>query len=48
MRKIKLKNEYSITCPFLWGEGGRGGGGIATFFEKNDYFGYISNLIFVW
>jgi len=33
--------------PFCGGRAG-GGGGIATFFEKNDYFGYISNLIFVW
>jgi hypothetical protein len=47
MKKIKLKNEYSITCPFLWGERGRGWGN-CHIFEKNDYFGYISNLISVW
>jgi hypothetical protein len=32
--------------PFC-GVGG-GGGGFATFCEKNDSFGYISNLILVW
>jgi len=32
---------------FCWGGGG-GGMGIVTFCEKNDYFGYISNIILVW
>jgi len=43
--KQNLKNEYSITCPFLWGGGGKG---FATFWQKNDPFGTISNLISVW
>jgi hypothetical protein len=45
--KIKLKNEYSITCTSLF-VGGGGVGELPHFFEKNDYFGYISNLFIFW